>query len=153
MNSKHKLTLPLWPAFILGAAFLYYAVFYKLREPFTCGQSEMVDCAEFFANHLWLQAAIRVALYGSPGLASLFVARKALVASTLWIVLFIGWTAFVWANTYGINGKNGCEACDFFEFFTAVAAWTSLSFSILIAITCSDRTTPMINLPSFSISK
>lgn len=153
MISQQSKALPLWPAFVLYAAALYFAAFYKLRGPFTCGRSEMIDCNEYFANNLWLQATIRVAAWGTPGLIALFVARKALFASTLWIVVFTGWVIFVWANTYGINGKNGCEACDFFEFFMLVAAWVSLGFSILIAIACGDRKTPRVSIPALRLLK
>jgi hypothetical protein len=44
-----------------------FASLYMFRSDFVCGRSEMIDCNDFLANHLWIQAFEAVGMFGTPG--------------------------------------------------------------------------------------
>ena len=144
-----SLKIPIWPGLAICAAALYFLCFYSFREPFACGrvgQSDMLDCSLPIAHRLWLQALEATVLLGAPGLIALFLARKSPVISSVWLGLFAAWTIVVTRTSYEIDGKNGCEACDFGMFVTAVAAWLSLVCAGILAFAFKTRSTPVIQI-------
>jgi hypothetical protein len=106
----------------------------------------MLDCSLPIAHHLWLQALEATVLLGTPGLIALILARKSLVISAVWLGLFAAWTIAVTRTSYGIDGKNGCDACDFGMYFMAVAAWVSLIGGGFLALVLGRRSTPTIQI-------
>jgi hypothetical protein len=88
-----------------------------LRSEYVCGQNEMIACTDFNSRHLWAQALTLVGMFGGPGLIAIVLARKSVVFQFVWHALFILWTLQTLnvysANGMGIDGKNGCEYCDF----------------------------------------
>jgi hypothetical protein len=131
--------LPIWPVFVICAAILYFCCFYKLRSPFACGQSELIDCSAYWPNHMWLQAFANLGMHGTPGLIALVLARRSLVFLSIWLLSFLVWTMATFNAGLGIDGQNGCENCDFGMFLMVAVSWFSLFPAALVAAISGDQ--------------
>jgi hypothetical protein len=131
-------SLPLWPAFIVCSAILYFCCFYRYREPFwsyACGVDDISLCSDpVFVNGLRQQVLEYLGLIGTPALIALLLARKSLIFLSVWTGLFVMWTSYVYSFTYGIDGQNGCEACDFGMVFMGLVSWASPAPAIIVFV-------------------
>jgi hypothetical protein len=103
---------------MVGSAALYFACFYRFREPFG-----------FDAYDAFIVA---------PSLIAIFLARKSWIFLWVWSGLFVLWTLYVYSHAYGIDVQNGCEACDYGVLLMAVVSWLSLIPAIFIWILHQD---------------
>jgi hypothetical protein len=129
-----KLKSLLWFFSILLTAALYWCCFYMLRSPFACGQNELIDCREYWPNHMKLQALMHLMMFGAPGVLSVVLIGRKIVALAVWISMFSAWTLWIYAiyrKGLGLDGQNGCDFCDFVMLFMAALSY----YSFFIAIT------------------
>jgi hypothetical protein len=131
-EAKHPVRNFLQWAWLVGLSFtLYFLCFYMFRSDFVCGQSEMIRCDDTLANRFAsIQALEAVGIFGSPGLFAVFLARKSPVFQLLWHIPFVLWTVYTF-NLYTrsaltIDGRHGCEYCDFAIFFMLVVGVLAL---------------------------
>ena len=78
----------------------------------------MIDCDGSLTNrYASLQALEAVAMFGTPGLLAVFLARKSIAFQLIWHVPFTIWTLYTFEiyirPGLTIDGHNGCEYCDF----------------------------------------
>ena len=82
------------------------------------------------SSDLMLNIVQHLGFVALPACAALCMARRATSLLVLWTASALLWTSAVTAGApYGVDGQNGCEACDILRVMMLATSW--LTFSLV----------------------
>ena len=149
MDTRRASLLPLfdWKFHLALNGTSYFATFYMLKSPFECGQSQMVDCEDFWSNHMLLVALMNVSWHGTPGLLAIAILKRWTKTIFVMSAILLAWACLTFdayiRGGFSMDGQNGCENCDYTAFFTIALSWLYFMIALLVgAATWPDRSNP-----------